>query len=64
MKLNLPGEARDGVGESPFWDADDRVVWSVDIAGSRILRRAWPSGEGGSPLADTWWSDAQLGNRM
>lgn len=44
MNATTLGEMRDGVGESPFWDAEAEAVWSVDITGGRILRRDWPSG--------------------
>ena len=44
MNVDVLGEVRDGVGESPFWDADASTVWSVDITGRRILARRWPGG--------------------
>jgi len=39
------GPVRDGVGESPFWDAQEQAVWSVDITGKCIRKRSWPDGE-------------------
>ncbi len=54
MNARVLGELRDGVGESPCWDAQASAVWSVDITGRRILRRAWSDG------ATTAWDTADL----
>jgi sugar lactone lactonase YvrE len=45
MTFRILGDIRDGVGESPFWDAADNMVWSVDITGRRILQRHLETGE-------------------
>lgn len=45
------GTQRDGVGESPYWDAIAGCLWGVDITGARILRR-WPDG-----TTDVWPTD-------
>lgn len=45
MTLRILGTRRDGVGESPFWSAQDGKVWSVDITGKALMTRDLASGE-------------------
>ena len=52
MSITILGPARDGVGESPFWDANSQSVWAVDITGKCIRKREWPDGE-----TTSWDSD-------
>lgn len=44
MTPTILGTLRDGVGESPFWDAAQNALWSVDITGKRITRRNMQGG--------------------
>jgi sugar lactone lactonase YvrE len=50
MQIDIAFEARSGVAEAPFWDADDGALWWVDITRKEVLRwrpgsetpRRWP----------------------
>jgi sugar lactone lactonase YvrE len=50
MQIDIAFDARSGVAEGPFWDADDGVLWWVDITRKEVLRwrpgtetpRRWP----------------------
>ena len=45
MIVEILGATRDGIGESPFWDAQTDTVWSVDITGKHIRKRWLTNGE-------------------
>lgn len=45
MTIRILGNRRDGVGESPFWSAQDGKIWSVDITGRCIVERVLETGE-------------------
>jgi sugar lactone lactonase YvrE len=50
MQIDIAFDARSGVAEAPFWDADDGALWWVDITRKEVLRwrpgsetpRRWP----------------------
>jgi sugar lactone lactonase YvrE len=50
MRIEIALDARSGVAEAPFWDADDGALWWVDITRKEVLRwrpgtatpRRWP----------------------
>ena len=50
MRIEIALDARSGVAEGPFWDADDGALWWVDITRKEVLRwqpeseapRRWP----------------------
>ena len=38
MRIEIAVDARDGVGEGPFWDQIENELWWVDISGKRLHR--------------------------
>jgi sugar lactone lactonase YvrE len=38
MRIEIAVDARDGVGEGPFWDEVEGELWWVDISGKRLHR--------------------------
>ena len=50
MRIEIAVDARDGVGEGPFWDDADQALWWVDILGKAVQcwspatgeRQRWP----------------------
>lgn len=44
MRIEVALDARDGVGEGPFWDEAEQALWWVDIAGKAVQR--WLPGTG------------------
>lgn len=49
MNIAIALDARNGVGEGPFWDDRGQTLWWVDIVARRVL--AWRPGE---PEARSW----------
>lgn len=43
MRVEIALDARNGVGEGPFWDEREQRLWWVDITGREVL--AWRPGE-------------------
>lgn len=44
MRIEIALDARNGVGEGPFWDERDEALWWVDITGRSVQR--WQPGSG------------------
>jgi len=42
MRVEIAVDAKDGVGEGPFWDETESELWWVDISGKRLHR--WQPG--------------------
>jgi len=38
MRIEVAVDARDGVGEGPFWDEQEQALWWVDISGKAVQR--------------------------
>ena len=38
MRIEIAVDARDGVGEGPFWDEAEQALWWVDILGKAVQR--------------------------
>jgi sugar lactone lactonase YvrE len=38
MRIEIAVDAKDGVGEGPFWDDEDNDLWWVDISGKQLHR--------------------------
>src|SRR4051794_34554411 len=45
MRVEIAVDARDGVGEGPFWDETAQALWWVDIPGKAVLRWVPATGE-------------------
>jgi sugar lactone lactonase YvrE len=45
MRIEIAVDAKDGVGEGPFWDATEQELWWVDISGKRLHRWRPASGD-------------------
>jgi sugar lactone lactonase YvrE len=45
MRVEVAVDARNGVGEGPFWDAAEQALWWVDITGKAVLRWVPTTGE-------------------
>ena len=53
MRIEIAVDARDGVGEGPFWDEIESELWWVDISGKRLHRwRPATAAREDWPLAD------------
>src|SRR5215217_7786750 len=45
MRNEIAVDARDGVGEGPFWDEAEQALWWVDIVGKAVQRWSPATGE-------------------
>src|SRR6187431_2029987 len=45
MQVEVALDARNGVGEGPFWDDAAQALWWVDITGKAVLRWVPATGE-------------------
>ena len=45
MRIEIAVDARDGVGEGPFWDEAEQALWWVDILGKAVQRWSPATGE-------------------
>jgi sugar lactone lactonase YvrE len=52
MRIEIAVDAKDGVGEGPFWDEVESELWWVDISGKQLHR--WREGSAGP---QTWTLD-------